>query len=50
MRDFIEHRDYYIEKGEVIFTEYYLLKRKECCKNNCRHCPYSSKQDTDDDS
>jgi hypothetical protein len=38
-----ENEDYYLEKGRVIFTKNYLLKRKSCCgnKNNCRHCPYT---------
>ena len=39
---FIENEDYYLEKGRVIFTKSYLLKKESCCgnKNNCRHCPY----------
>ncbi len=35
--------DYYIEKGNVVFTERYLLKRGECCNNGCRHCPWRDK-------
>jgi hypothetical protein len=40
-KEFVEHRDYYVEKGRVIFTEHYLKERGECCGNDCRHCPYS---------
>lgn len=43
MKDFVENRDYYLEKGRVIFTEHYLIKRGKCCGNNCRHCPYTEK-------
>ena len=35
-----ENRDYYSEKGLIVFTEYYHIKRGYCCKNNCRHCAY----------
>ena len=33
-------RDYYLEKGEIIFTESYLMKRGKCCGSFCRHCPF----------
>lgn len=33
-------RDYYLEKGGIIFTESYLVKRGKCCGSNCRHCPF----------
>lgn len=35
--------DYYFnEKGRMIFTEQYHLKKGQCCKsvNGCKHCPY----------
>ncbi len=33
--------DFYInEKGYLVFTEKYLLKRGYCCQNGCKHCPY----------
>lgn len=35
--------DYYIEDGNLVFTEWYHLKRGECCGNLCRHCPYEYK-------
>lgn len=31
---------YYVESGNVVFTEKYHLKRGYCCGNGCRHCPY----------
>ncbi|MBW7875654.1 MAG: hypothetical protein H3C47_06690 [Candidatus Cloacimonetes bacterium] len=37
----IEGLDYYIEKGNWVFTAHYLQKRGYCCKSGCRHCPYS---------
>ena len=40
----MEKRDYYLSKeGYIIFTEEYHLKRGYCCKNSCKHCPYSFK-------
>lgn len=33
-------RDYYVERGRVVFTAAYLLRRGKCCGNSCRHCPY----------
>ena len=32
---------YYNNNGYMVFTETYHLKRGHCCKNNCKHCPYS---------
>ena len=39
---FEEGKDYYLEKGKVIYTEHYLKKRGVCCgsDNGCRHCPF----------
>jgi len=40
----MEKSDYYLnEDGYIIFTEEYHLKRGYCCKNSCKHCPYSIK-------
>lgn len=36
----VEGRDFYIENGFYVFTEYYHKKRGYCCKNGCRHCAY----------
>jgi len=43
-RTIVEGKDYYIEKGLYVFTEYYLKERGYCCKNQCRHCPYGYKK------
>ncbi|MBL7838276.1 MAG: hypothetical protein JNM67_12225 [Bacteroidetes bacterium] len=33
--------DYYInEKGLLVFTEAYHIKRGYCCGCACKHCPY----------
>lgn len=32
--------DYYLEDGNWVFTEQFLLRRGWCCNNGCRHCPY----------
>ncbi len=37
----LESEDYYMsEKGFIVFTERYHLKRGYCCKSGCKHCPY----------
>ena len=43
MNEFIfeEGKDYYLEKGKIIYTEEYLKKRGTCCGNSCRHCIFS---------
>ncbi|WP_343854308.1 DUF5522 domain-containing protein [Algoriphagus jejuensis] len=34
-------KDYYInDKGLMVFTENYHLRRGYCCGNGCKHCPY----------
>jgi hypothetical protein len=41
-----EGEDYYLdENGNLVFTETYHLKRGECCKNKCRHCPWKYGQE-----
>lgn len=32
--------DYYVEKGLMVLTEWFHLKKGNCCGNACRHCPY----------
>ena len=32
--------DYYVERGCLVFTREYHLKRGYCCNSGCRHCPY----------
>jgi len=40
-----ENPDYYFdEKGLLVFTAAYHLKRGYCCNNGCRHCPYGFKK------
>ncbi|HEU5366683.1 MAG TPA: DUF5522 domain-containing protein [Hanamia sp.] len=39
--DFIEGIHFYFDKGLMVFTEKYHLKRGYCCGNRCRHCPYN---------
>jgi len=46
---FEEGIDYYIEDGNYVFTEHYLLKRGYCCQHRCRHCPYEKKHKTKND-
>ncbi|HNL40127.1 MAG TPA: DUF5522 domain-containing protein [Saprospiraceae bacterium] len=41
----IEGRDYYLERGYLVFTEAYLLRRGRCCGSGCRHCPYRKKKE-----
>jgi len=38
---FTEGVDYYFENGLMVLTACFLKKRGYCCKNDCRHCPYS---------
>lgn len=40
-----EGTDYYFEKGLMVFTSHYLLRRGYCCGNDCRHCPYKEISD-----
>lgn len=35
-----EDKDYYVERGAMVFTASYLKRRGYCCGNGCRHCPY----------
>ncbi len=38
--------DYYLDdRGLVVFTAAYHLKRGYCCKSGCRHCPYGFEAD-----
>lgn len=35
-------KDYYFNKnGLMVMTVLYHLKRGECCKSGCLHCPWS---------
>ena len=35
---------YFDERGLMVLTAAYLLKRGYCCENGCRHCPYGDEQ------
>lgn len=40
----LEEDDFYLTaEGYKVFTRKYHLKRGYCCKSNCRHCPFDSK-------
>ncbi|TAF65859.1 MAG: hypothetical protein EAZ55_07710 [Cytophagales bacterium] len=44
----LEEEDYYYDdRGFIVFTEKYHLKRGYCCKSGCRHCPYGYDKKTD---
>ena len=32
--------DFYMDGPYLVFTAAYHLKRGNCCKSDCRHCPY----------
>jgi hypothetical protein len=36
--------DWYFEKGLLVYTAAYHLKRGSCCGSGCRHCPYKPNQ------
>lgn len=38
--DPVEGIDFEIERGLLVFTAWYLLKRGTCCEAGCRQCPY----------
>jgi len=41
--------DYYFDdKGLMVFTEEYHLKRGSCCQSGCKHCPYGFHDEKDD--
>lgn len=37
---FNDNFNYSIENGKVVMSEEYLKKRKMCCGNGCRNCPF----------
>jgi hypothetical protein len=40
MQQLVEGEDFYWERGLLVFTRAYHLKRGYCCGTGCRHCPY----------
>lgn len=44
----LDSEDFYLnEKGFIVFTEKYHLKRGYCCRSGCKHCPYGYDKKTD---
>jgi hypothetical protein len=37
----VENEDYYLDHGLMVLTARYHLRRGYCCKQGCRHCPYT---------
>jgi len=35
-----EGGDFYWDKGKIVMTEQYHIKRGNCCGSGCKHCPY----------
>lgn len=40
--------EYYFNQGNLVFTEQYHLRRKRCCNNLCKHCPYKDISEGDE--
>jgi hypothetical protein len=39
-------KDRYLDrKGDIVFTEKFLIERKVCCGLDCKHCPYFPKHE-----
>jgi len=46
----IEGEDFYYDaNGMMVFTREFHLKRGECCRSGCRHCPYGFKPSEDEE-
>src|SRR5258706_8101264 len=43
----VEGADFYYEGPYLVFTAEYLLRRGNCCRSGCRHCPYGFIKDED---
>lgn len=39
-----EGLDFYYDRGLMVLTARFLLKRGHCCGNDCRHCPYEDSE------
>jgi hypothetical protein len=46
-KEFEQGRHYYLENGQIVFTELYHKQRGYCCGNICKHCPYTPKHKKD---
>jgi len=41
----LSDEDFYLdERGLIVFTANYHIKRGYCCKSSCKHCPYGYKK------
>ncbi len=47
-RALVEGIDFYFEDGLMVLTRHYLLSRGFCCESGCRHCPYRSKEKSEE--
>lgn len=46
----VQNEDFYLdENGFMVFTKAYHLKRGYCCKNGCKQCPWSFKNNEKED-
>jgi hypothetical protein len=45
----VENEDYYMDRGRMVFTGRYHLRRGYCCEQGCRHCPYEEAPKRDED-
>jgi hypothetical protein len=43
----IEGEDFYLERGRMVLTKEFLLKRGKCCHHRCRHCPWKKRKRVD---
>ena len=39
-----ENTHYYLENGNLVFTELNHIQRGYCCESDCRHCAYGFNQ------
>jgi Family of unknown function (DUF5522) len=46
----VENEDYYLDRGLMVFTARYHLRRGYCCDRGCRHCPYDEAPNKNKDS
>jgi hypothetical protein len=46
----LDPEDYYMERGLIVFTEAYHLKRGYCCGSGCRHCPWRATEEAETES
>ena len=47
VRPMIEGEDFYYDRGRMVLTKEFLLKRGKCCHHGCRHCPWKKRKRVD---